>query len=502
MGLEPMRTEVDLTSLKDRVEGIVGRLNEQWLGLLASQNVRMMTGYRPPRRARRGCSSRPPVGWSRSCEADAVLVSTGSRPRIPPWCEPDGERILTTRDCYPPPVLPEHLVVVGSGVTGVEFVHMFTHARVQGHADREPPAGAARARTLRSPRRWRPTSSTGASRLLKGARAAGVERFDDGVVVQCDDGRAVEGSHVLLAIGSIPNSDGLGLEPPASRSTAAATSRSTTTASRTSATSTPRATCRGSCRCRRWPPCRAARSPSTSWACTPVSTATSTTTRPRQAIFTEPEIAEVGLVEAEAFALGRKIRVTKVPYSAAAKALINSDTRGFIKILSDPATGVVLGGVIVGSPRRRADLRAGAGRHRQPQGQRHRREPPGAPVAVAKPWPKPPSSERDIARLGRPRRAPSRPSLRFGAGALRFATSRAERHARDGSAAYSMTTTTSPAPTVSPAETLTACDRAGLLGVDLVLHLHGLEHHDGLADLDGLHPPRPAPSRSCPASAR
>jgi dihydrolipoamide dehydrogenase len=66
------------------------------------------------------------------------------------------------------------------------------------------------------------------------------------------------------------------------------------------------------------------------------------------AIFTEPEIADVGLAEAEAFATGRKLRVTKVPFSASAKALINDQPQGFVKILSDPATGVVLGGSIVG----------------------------------------------------------------------------------------------------------------------------------------------------------
>jgi len=66
------------------------------------------------------------------------------------------------------------------------------------------------------------------------------------------------------------------------------------------------------------------------------------------AIFTEPEIADVGLAEADAFAEGRKIRVTKVPLSTNARALIKGDARGFVKILSDPATGVVLGGAIVG----------------------------------------------------------------------------------------------------------------------------------------------------------
>src|SRR6187397_3606070 len=66
------------------------------------------------------------------------------------------------------------------------------------------------------------------------------------------------------------------------------------------------------------------------------------------AIFTVPEIADVGLAEADAFAEGRKIRVTKVPFSASPKALIESHSRGFVKIVSDPATGVVLGGSIVG----------------------------------------------------------------------------------------------------------------------------------------------------------
>jgi dihydrolipoamide dehydrogenase len=67
------------------------------------------------------------------------------------------------------------------------------------------------------------------------------------------------------------------------------------------------------------------------------------------AIFTEPEIADVGLAEADAFAIGRKIRVTKVPFAANARALIDGDPRGFVKIVSDPATGVVLGGSIVGN---------------------------------------------------------------------------------------------------------------------------------------------------------
>ena len=134
------------------------------------------------------------------------------------------------------------------------------------------------------------------------------------------------------------------------------------------------------------------------------------------AIFTEPEIADVGLAEAEAFAAGRKIRVTKVPFSANAKALINDDPRGFVKIVSDPATGVVLGGSIVG--RHAAELisvialavTAGL------QVDRHRREPARAPRRWPRPWPTPPSSRaRCRTRLARRPRLPGRLAALTGA---------------------------------------------------------------------------------------
>ena len=143
--------------------------------------------------------------------ADAVVISTGSRPRIPEWADPDGIRVLTTRQAYPPPELPEHLVVVGSGVTGVEFVHMFSslgskvtlivsRQHVLPHKDAEV-AAALEDELLRR-----------GVQLYKGARAVSLDKTGGGVVVHCDDGRVARGSHVLLAVGSVPNSEQLGLE--------------------------------------------------------------------------------------------------------------------------------------------------------------------------------------------------------------------------------------------------------------------------------------------------
>src|SRR6185436_3901306 len=115
------------------------------------------------------------------------LLSTGSRPRVPDWAQPDGERVLTTRDAYPPPELPEHLVVVGSGVTGVEFVHMFSSfgcqvtlivSRQQVLPQKDPEVAAA----------LEDDFIKRGVRLYKGARAVGID-VGEQVTVRCDDGR-------------------------------------------------------------------------------------------------------------------------------------------------------------------------------------------------------------------------------------------------------------------------------------------------------------------------
>ena len=64
-------------------------------------------------------------------EADVVLIATGASPRVLPNAEPDGERILNWRQLYDLDELPEHLVVVGSGVTGAEFVNAYTELGVK-----------------------------------------------------------------------------------------------------------------------------------------------------------------------------------------------------------------------------------------------------------------------------------------------------------------------------------------------------------------------------------
>jgi dihydrolipoamide dehydrogenase len=342
---------VDYEALHDRIGEISSRLQASTERLLASLGVRTVRGearFLGPHTVAVSTAVSTVAGEVEELNADAVVVSTGSRPRVPDWAVPDGDRVLTTRQAYPPPEFPEHLVVVGSGVTGVEFVHMFSslgskvslivsRQHVLPHKDAEV-AAALEDELLRR-----------GVHLFKGARAESLEHTKEGVAIHCDDGRVVRGSHVLLAIGSVPNSDHLGLE----RAGVEVDKWGYIPINHHCETNVAHIYAAGDVSGK-----------------LPLSSVAAMQGRKvaehimglhtlehrhidydkaASAIFTEPEIADVGLAEAEAFATGRKIRVTKVPFGASARALINDDPRGFVKIISDPATGVVLGGCVVGS---------------------------------------------------------------------------------------------------------------------------------------------------------
>jgi len=336
---------LDHDALRERISGIEERLHRSVTTLLESQGVRILRGT-----GRMKGPHEVVVETDAGVEelqADAVLLATGSRPRIPEWAEIDHERVLTTRDAYPPPTIPEHLVVVGSGVTGVEFTHMFSAlgSRVTLIVSRQqvlPGKDAEAAAVLEEEFLRRGVQ------LFKGARAENIERDGEAVRVVCNDGRVATGSHVVLAIGSVPNSDGLDLEAAGVESDEGGY----VPVNHHNQSNVAHVYVAGDLSGK-----------------LPLSSVASMQGRKiaehvmglhtrehrhldyekaASAIFTDPEIADVGLAEADAFATGRKVRVTKVPFSANAKALIDGDPRGFVKIISDPATGVILGGSIVG----------------------------------------------------------------------------------------------------------------------------------------------------------
>ncbi|HEY7469053.1 MAG TPA: FAD-dependent oxidoreductase [Acidimicrobiia bacterium] len=341
LGLATEPTKVDTTILAGRIKVITDDIHHNWVNLLSSQSVDLITG------SARFASDREAVvvtsAGERRIRFDKAMISTGSAPRIPDWAPVDGDRVLTTRDCYELQSVPDHIVIIGSGVTGVEFTHIFQSlgARVSLVVSRRqilPHRDAEVAAVLEEDFQERGV------RLVIGARAEKIDVEGEGISVFCDDGRVIRGSHALLAVGSVPLTESLGLEEAG-----VASSKGFITVDEYQRTSVPHIYAAGDVTGQM-----------------PLSSVASMQGRKiahhalglpvdpldyskvAEAIFTEPEIASVGLVDVDAAAQGRKVRTTKVPFAANARSVLQHFTRGFVKLTSDPATGVVLGGTIVG----------------------------------------------------------------------------------------------------------------------------------------------------------
>jgi dihydrolipoamide dehydrogenase len=341
LGLVNDPGKVDPIGLSKRIGEITSDINRNWLDLLSSQQVEMISG------TARFVGPREVIVETQEGEQrvsfDKAMISTGSAPRVPDWAPVDGKRVLTTRHCYDLSEVPRHVVVIGSGVTGVEFTHIFESmgsevslvvSRQQILPHRDPEVAAVLEEDFLER----------GVRLVIGARAESISIDDDQVSVSCDDGRFVSGSHALLAVGPIPLTDGLGLEAAGVETDNGyvpvdefmRTSAENIYAGGDVTGELPLssvASMQG----------RKVARHALSLPVTPLDYS-----KVAEAIFTEPEIASVGLVDVAAAAVGRKVRTTKVPFAANARSVLQHFTRGFVKVTSDPATGVVLGGTIVG----------------------------------------------------------------------------------------------------------------------------------------------------------
>jgi dihydrolipoamide dehydrogenase len=276
-------------------------------------------------------------------DADVVLIATGASPRVLPSAQPDGERILTWRQLYDLDALPEHLIVVGSGVTGAEFVNAYTELGVpvtvvasQDHVlPYEDPDAALVLEEAFAER---------GVQLFKNARAASVTRTDTGVLVAMNDGRTVEGSHALMTIGSVPNTDGLGLE----RVGIELGRGNYLTVDRVSRTSVAGIYAAGDCtgllplasvaamqgRIAMWH--------ALGEGVSPIRLRTVAAT-----VFTRPEIAAVGVSQSMIDDGTVSARTIMLPLRTNARAKMSGLRQGFVKLFCRQSAGAIIGGVVV-----------------------------------------------------------------------------------------------------------------------------------------------------------
>jgi len=284
-----------------------------------------------------------PDGATRRLTADVVLVATGASPRTSDSARPDGERILTWQQLYSLPELPERLVVVGSGVTGAELAQAYlglgSQVTLVSSRDRVLPGEDADAATvIEDVFRKRGMEVLGRSRMES------VTRTGDSVRVRLVDGREIEGSHALLAIGSVPQTSGIGLEETG----VALTESGHIQVDRVSRTSVRGVYAAGDCTGVLALASVAAMQGRIAMAHALGDAVSPLNLRAVSAnIFTDPEIATVGYSQKDVDEGRVDATSVMLPLSTNPRAKMQGITEGFVKLFARRGVGTVVGGVVV-----------------------------------------------------------------------------------------------------------------------------------------------------------
>jgi len=337
----PKDVRADIAAVNARVLTLAQAQSDDIAQRLTTSNVTMIDGTATVESA--GVVTATTADGDVRIETDAILLATGAHPRISPDAQPDGERILTWEQVYNLQDLPEHMIVVGSGVTGAEFASAYN--------------GLGAAVTLVSSRdRVLPGEDIDAANVIEAvftrrgmtvmgnSRMASVQRTSDGVRVTLTDGRTVDGSHCLLAIGSIPNTEGLGLEEVG----VALNDNGFVHVDRVSRTSVRGIYAAGdvtgvlmlaSVAAQQG---RIAMSHLLGDAVHPLDLG-----KVASNVFTSPEIATVGLSQQQVEESDLQIDVAMLPLASNPRAKMQGVHDGFVKIFARRGMGIVVGGVVV-----------------------------------------------------------------------------------------------------------------------------------------------------------
>ena len=334
---------VDLSAVNARILDLAQAQSDDIRDRLVHDGVRVVVGQGSLVDATH-VSAQGEDGAREIVESEIILIATGARPRVLPDALPDGERILTWEQVYDLPELPERLIVVGSGVTGAEFASAY-HA-----LGSEVVLISSRDRVLpgEDPDAARVLEDVFASRgvtVLPRSRARSAVRSDSGVTVSLTDGREVEGSHVLMAVGSIPNTENLGLGDAGVTTDDGGFIH----VDRVSRTSLRGVYAAGDCTgVNMLASVAAMQGRIAMWHALgdtvhPLDLGTVSST-----VFTDPEIATVGATQAQIDRGEVRADTVMLPLATNARAKMQGIEHGFVKIFCRRSSRIVVGGVVVG----------------------------------------------------------------------------------------------------------------------------------------------------------
>jgi NAD(P)H dehydrogenase (quinone) len=329
--------DVDAPALYTRIKALAAAQSNDITEHVAAEGVRII----PARGRLKGPHTIEADGAT--VIADVILIATGASPRVPADAVLDGKRILTCRQIYDLPELPEELIIVGSGVTGTEFASAYqalgsrvtlvsSRDRVLPHEDKD--AAVVTEDVFR--RRG--------MNVLGRSRAEAVHRKGDSVVVTLADGSTLTGSHCLLTVGMVPSTAGIGCEEAGVK----LDQRGFVEVDRVSRTSVQGVYAAGDCTgVLMLASVAAMQGRIAMWHALGEAVQPIRLSHVASTIFTDPEIASVGVSQAAVDRGEVAARMMKQPLATNPRAKMGGFRDGFVKIFARPGTGMVLGGVVV-----------------------------------------------------------------------------------------------------------------------------------------------------------
>jgi dihydrolipoamide dehydrogenase len=335
---------VDVARLRDFKDGVVRKL-VAGVGLLEKGNgvevVRGSATFLTPD------AVEVAAGAERiRLEADAFIVATGARPIDLPAFPVDGVDVWGAREALALPEVPGRLAVIGAGVVGAELGTVYgklgskvtfieAQPTILGVCDPEAVRLVLRGFRLRG------------AVVKVGARALGFERVPTGLALRLElQGKeeTLEVDKVLVAVGFRPSAEGLGLERLGVRFDA----RGFVAVDDRCRSSVPSIYAVGDLA---GPPLLAHKASREGELAAEAIAGAAQLRRWRaipSAVFTEPEIAHVGLLEEEARAKGLEVAVGKVAFGSLGRAVAMDRSEGFVKVIAERATGRIVGASMAG----------------------------------------------------------------------------------------------------------------------------------------------------------
>jgi dihydrolipoyl dehydrogenase len=349
-GLSAEKVGFDLAKIVDRSRKVAGQLNAGVKGLMKKNKVTVVEGEGVLKG--QGILR---VG-DKTLEAKHIIVATGARARDLPFAKADGERIWTYRHAMVPKVMPTKLLVIGSGAIGVEFASFYGDMgaevtivemleRILPVEDEEVSAFVHKALAKQG------------MKLHVGSGVDQLEAGPDGVKAAIKGVGAADFSHAIVAIGIVPNSEGIGLEALGVK-----TDRGHIVTDGYGRTNVEGVYAIGDVT---GPPWLAHKASHEGVVCLEAivareaqkGTVISDCPLPHPfetwnipgCTYSRPQVASVGLTEAAAKAAGKKVRVGKFPFIGNGKAIALGEAEGFVKTVFDADTGELLGAHMVGA---------------------------------------------------------------------------------------------------------------------------------------------------------